>query len=68
MSPGDESKLMNVDRWSVLADRIDDHRRETESWRRRRALQELVSARRHLRLVPPEDEDRRPCAEATGSR
>jgi hypothetical protein len=58
MPPIDESKLTNVERWSVLADRIDEHRRETEDRRRRRDQQELVPARRHLRLVPPGDDTR----------
>ena len=56
MPPVDESNLTNVERWSVLADRIDEHRRETGERRRCLEQQELVAARQHLRLVPPDDD------------
>jgi hypothetical protein len=56
MPPVDESKLTNVERWSVLADRIDEHRRETDESRWRRGQEGLVAARRHLTLVQPDDD------------
>ena len=57
MPPGDESKLTNVERWSVLADRIDEHRRETDDWRRRRGQEGPVAAPRYLTLVQPRDDE-----------
>jgi hypothetical protein len=57
-APADATKLTNVERWSVLAKRIHDHRHETEEWVKRHEHEAAVRERRHLTLV--QDDDRQP--------